>query len=604
MRRLLHAAQLCLLAVVTGASAQEVGNPTAHSNGVVREVTVYRDRALVTRELVVPAGDQSRSVEVHDLPELIIPDSVFAEGDENTTVRAVRVSSQPVDESNREKVRELESQIQVLQHEHAKTSHALTVVSQNLASLDQLISFSGNAAKSDRDRGVLDADSLTKLVTFSMAQRNELSTEVFRLRESSTQLANDLQLAQRRLDQATKQRQADSYQVKIFVDTKAGKPGTLRLSYLVGGCTWTPQYTVRGRIGDPNVELLYNALIQQMSGEDWNDVRLTLSTASPAASATRPLLTPLRVSTATGNPPGNLADDLFGDPFAADSTTASNGVQRDAEALMGAVSSLRTQQHHAESSAGFGNQANTAEQRDLVLNSLAGQLQQIELQADANSWRALAADVNDDVASQVYPLPQTVSLNARRDHQLVRILNANFVGTMYHVATPLLSTFAYREAEVTNSEPVGLLGGPATVYLDGRFVGRTRIPSTASGQRLTIGFGADQQVRTRRELHAKRDLVQGGNRQLEFTYRLVLANFKDEPVTVRLTDRLPTTRQSQQLSVQLDTTKQPLSEDALYLRVSRPTGVLRWDLSVPKGRYGSQAFDVDYMPPRGFDLVR
>lgn len=126
MRRLLYAAKLCLLAVVTGASAQEVGN---HSNGVAREVTVYRDRAFVAREVVVPAGDQSRSVEVHDLPELIIPDGVFAEGDENTTVRAVRVSSQPVDESNREKVRELESQIQVLQHEHAKTLHALTVVS-------------------------------------------------------------------------------------------------------------------------------------------------------------------------------------------------------------------------------------------------------------------------------------------------------------------------------------------------------------------------------------------------------------------------------------------------------------------------------------------
>lgn len=108
------------------------------------------------------------------------------------------------------------------------------------------------------------------------------------------------------------------------------------------------------------------------------------------------------------------------------------------------MNSLRTQQHHAESSAGFGNQANTAEQRDLVLNSLAGQLQQIELQADANSWRALAADVNEDVASQVYLLPQTVSLDARREHQLVRILNANFVGTMYHVATPLLSTYAYQ----------------------------------------------------------------------------------------------------------------------------------------------------------------
>ena len=61
-----------------------------------------------------------------------------------------------------------------------------------------------------------------------------------------------------------------------------------------------------------------------------------------------------------------------------------------------------------------------------------------------------------------------------------------------------------------------------------------QIPTTASGQRLVIGFGADQQVRTRRELVDKFDELQGGNRQLKFVYRLVLSNFKDQPVTVRL----------------------------------------------------------------------
>ena len=67
------------------------------------------------------------------------------------------------------------------------------------------------------------------------------------------------------------------------------------LSYKVGNCGWTPQYTVRGRTAQKTFELRYSALVRQMSGEDWKDVKLTLSTASPSIAATRPMLTPLHI---------------------------------------------------------------------------------------------------------------------------------------------------------------------------------------------------------------------------------------------------------------------------------------------------------------------
>ncbi len=337
-----------------------------------------------------------------------------------------------------------------------------------------------------------------------------------------------------------------------------------------------------------------------MSGENWDNVSLILSTASPSVTAARPLLTPLRIVTVG--------------PSHADENTAQSGMQSDPfdqsaladpeNDLSQIVQSLRLQQRDAETQLANEQFAAASDQRDLALNSLAGKMQQIELQAESRSWQTLAPDVTDDIASQVYTLSQPVSLDTRRDQQLVQILETQLAGEMSHVATPLLSTYAYREAEMTNTEPFGLLGGPAAVYLDDRFVGRTEIPSTASGQRLTIGFGADQQVRTRRELVDKQDTVQGGNRQLKFVYRLVLANFKDQPIAVRLIDRMPITRQEQQLSVLLETPQQPLSDDALYQRILRPNGILRWDLTLPEGRHGSKAFDVQYSYTMAFDRSR
>jgi len=77
------------------------------------------------------------------------------------------------------------------------------------------------------------------------------------------------------------------------------------------------------------------------------------------------------------------------------------------------------------------------------------------------------------------------------------------------------------------------------VYLDARFVGRAEIPTVARGESFILGLGADSQLRARRELLDKEERIQGGNREVDLRYRLVLENFKKTEVAVRLMDRIP-----------------------------------------------------------------
>jgi hypothetical protein len=586
------------------ATAQELQDPLAADEGVIRQVTLYRDQARITREIDVAPGDGVRAIEVTRLPEQIVPESVFAEGNDVTSVRAVRVSSRPVVQSDRDEVRALQQQLAKLQQQRAELQHSLELTQAHLKSLDQMVNFSAVAAKSDLDRGVLNAETVSQLTTFSMDTRRELSGEQFRIEGEIARMDQQLQVVQAKISQLTSGGGPLTYQAKIFVETEGGVAGTVRLNYLVGGCGWTPQYTIRGRIGRPLFELQYTALVRQLSGEDWDRVRLTLSTASPSISAARPVLTPLRIACAdVPTPPARRPnDDPFGGGGASPSEPVAALAGQNSKELAQMIKRLREQQRTAETQQG-GFSPTNPEQRDLTLNSLAGQMQQIELRAAATSWRSLPQDAEDDIASQTYTLPQPVSLATLRQQQLVQILEAELEGEMYHVATPLLSSFAYREVQMTNTG-IGLLSGPASVYLDDRFVGRTHIPSTASGQLLTIGLGADPQIRTRRELLDKQDEVQGGNRRLRFLYRLVLANFKNRPVSIRLIDRMPITRQTQQLSIRLEDPDLKLSDDGLYQRVERPTGLLRWDLTVPEGRHGSEAFDVQYSFTAEFDRSR
>ncbi len=176
---------------------------------------------------------------------------------------------------------------------------------------------------------------------------------------------------------------------------------------------------------------------------------------------------------------------------------------------------------------------------------------------------------------------------------MIRILQTALESRFYYVATPVLTSFVYREAELTNNSQEDLLAGPVTVYLDGRFVGRGEIGTVARGQKFVVGFGADPQLRIKRELADKGDKVQGGNRELNFNYRLVIENYKTEAVTVRVMDRLPHSDKSNEVRITMGEMSTELSKDAQYLRVDRPKGILRWDVPVPASSSGEKARTLD-----------
>jgi hypothetical protein len=577
--------------------------------GKIRNVTLYRERALVTRDVSVPAGAAFQRVLVTGLPQNFLVESVYAEAGEGAIVRALQVRSQPVAQLPLEQQQAIAEEKARLTQQQKEIEHTLEMISKDTETLAEMIKFGAVAGSKDLTHGVLDAEALTNLTKFSMTQRRELDTEQYQSQLKLQDLAAQLK-------KLTKKRSAKEDDVKpsqqaVFVVElveKALEQGaTVRLKYLVQGCGWEPQYTVRGNSERNQIDVRYSAVVYQGSGEPWNDVRLVLSTLSPSASAARPLLTAFEVTTQSGQS-GTEKSPTGKDPFA----KVRKGQASNNESLEEMTGKLRLQQREAEAHVstqgfgGFGGFGDSSERRDLALNAVAGQLQKIELHADAQSRRNLAPDAYNDVATQQYELPRSVTLDSRlgQETNTVDIREFTLDAESYHVATPLLSSYAYREVQVTNNQTFGLLSGPATVYLDDRYVGRVSIPSTASGQLLTIGMGPDIQVRTRRELLDKQEIVKGGNRQVVFNYRLVLANFKQGAVSIRLMDRVPFAQQSQELSVKLADPKLELSDDGLYQRVERPTGVLRWDLTIPADRHGSKAFDVDYSYTMEFDRSR
>jgi uncharacterized protein (TIGR02231 family) len=236
-------------------------------------------------------------------------------------------------------------------------------------------------------------------------------------------------------------------------------------------------------------------------------------------------------------------------------------------------------------------------------NAAAFDLQNLELNSDKKVLSMLAVEgIQDGEGPSLgYELDGPVSLASRSDQQMVRILQTEFDGQFYHVATPVLTSYVYREAELKNDSDLDLLAGPSTVYLDGRFVGRGEIPTVARGQSFVVSFGANPQLRAKRELADRTEETQGGNRELNLSYRLVVENYKEEDVPIRVFDRLPYSDRPGEVRITLGELEDPLSTDGLYLRTERPKGILRWEIDVPSGSIGKDARLIEYAFTVAFD---
>ncbi len=562
---------------------------------VVSAVTLYRDQALVTRTLILDGPAGAREVVVGNLPENIVQSSLFAEGGDEVAVRAVRFRVRAAGESPRKEVRELQDELQVVQRSIQLTNRKMGLLTSRAKYLDKLETFSAKTANSDLDRGVLDAEGLEKLTNFAFAQRDKIVEAETALQTELESFEEQQNLLKRKLSEITNTSNRSIREAVLYLEKGEAGDFPVQLNYLVGSCGWSPTYTVRAEDGAEVAKVEYNGLIQQMSGEDWNQVQLTLSTASPALSAAGPGLAPFRVTLAPNLP-----------SMAANAPLQQQAGQVILQGKATDIKALLSQQREAiyatQNAVSFEDNFKS----NWGLNDTINQFACAELTGDEGALDLMRSQFPDATQqpSFHYALDSPVSLPSRNSQQIVRILQTELPSVFYHVATPILTSYVYREAELNNTSQTDLLAGPISVYLDERFVGRGEIPTVARGQEFVVGFGADSQLRTRRELVKKTNGINGGNRETNIKYRVVIENYKDADTAVRVIDRMPTTNASEDLRVTLDPTRIPLSEDDTYVRFERSKGILRWDTEVPARTRDFEiefSFTMEY--DRNFDVT-
>jgi uncharacterized protein (TIGR02231 family) len=271
--------------------------------------------------------------------------------------------------------------------------------------------------------------------------------------------------------------------MELVVDASEGS-GPLQVVYFTEGAGWQPVYDLRLTQGaTPALWLDRGVSVQQTTGEDWSDVRLTLSTADLYAQGVPGTLYPdFRRIVSAGEPDRQLR-------------------QQDEAAAM--------------------------ESEPVVVASPAPA---VEMLGDTVTYVfADGADVPTGTASLRLSLGE-VSLPVK--------LQAH--------AVPRLDATAFLVAGLTNATDETLLAGAATLTRDGALVGTASLPRMAPGQEADIAFGAVEGLRLTRDMPVRSTGERGmlvTSTELREVAVLQVENLTDRPWEVRLLDQVPYSEQ-------------------------------------------------------------
>ena len=499
----------------------------------ISNVIVYPNGAKVTRtaQFDLPAG--SHQLQVLDLPQTVALDGIRAKlagaqlGAVTLRDDFVPPRAEVEDAARAAAERRLEAAREELQ------AHQDDIRSLHLSkeAADTAIGFLRGLTKSDALSG-LSAEDLRDIArmmgeeTFAARQAVlEADAEARQLSRDLPELQQAVEKAQQALD-ALVRGQDEVLLVEVAASTSAATEGTLEISYFIDAAGWRPVNDASLTLDSGMLQLDRGALVEQYSGENWQDVALTLSTSQPSGKvAASEIYSDFRQLVEPHRPLAKVRSESAAPAFA------------DMAAPMMEV----------------------AEAEPVVMAppvALAGGL------------------------ILTYPYPQPVSLATGADAAKLSLGTLSFEATIEATAVPLYDQTAFLTAKILNDSGEEILPSPETLlYLDGELVGRFDQPMLAAGDDLRLPFGPIEGLQLRREVtrnQGDRGILSKSNDRTE-AIRITVDNLTNRAWDLRLIDRVPYGEQDD-LQITWSALPEPNETD-----IDGRRGVLAWTFPLAAG---------------------
>ena len=283
LRYIISAQIFCLLLFFAiAADAQNVKTQ-------IKNVTVYCNGAMVTRQGSLNLKKGDNTLYLNGLSTELDPNTLrVGIANKNVKILSVKHDETVIDNEKLQKQNEDDdNRLEIVRDSLAFYTAELEILNDE----EELIT--ANQAIGGKKNGVTTAE-LKSMTDFYKKEFGANASKRIAINKKIKKLKDEIfDLVQKKENRQKEILKKDS-RVKLVVSANSALNNVpVTLSYLVFSASWEPFYEVRADAVNQPLKLVYGAHIKQSTTEDWNGVKLTISTGDPSEGNTAPEFTPM-----------------------------------------------------------------------------------------------------------------------------------------------------------------------------------------------------------------------------------------------------------------------------------------------------------------------
>jgi hypothetical protein len=621
-----------LLLLATQALGKEVDLKTT-----IREVTVFQTGAQVTRvgTVAIPAGESD--IVIKDATSLLKKESIQVKGEGGFTILSVTHEAN-LNEQNadRNKWAGLEKKEKDLRRQMEDLSLKIEVLRTEEAVILNLQSVS------PQSEGVT-VEQVTKAQEMLQLKLTNIKNEKLLASRRMKELNESHQAVTQELNVLKIPKQSVTYEIVIHVKAKMETKGDFVVTYIVPNAHWYPTYDLRVKNISEPMQIDYKANVSQQTGEDWNNVKLKLSTGDPSRSSTKPELETwfLHLNEAYEQPKqqsnyykytdkrytkvsGVVYDQDNGAvlPFCSVVVDGTNiGASTDINGKFNLVLPENASKLNI-SYVGYLKQTQpiTSEEMKIFMVPDKVSLQEVEIvnyskplayADDRHLNNRGARDGGKDyyidgekvvegptilkslnIVSTEFAIEEKYTITSDPKDITVAIQSIIAKVKYQYYCAPRLDKDVFLMALMVDWEQYNFLEGQANVFFEGTYIGNTLLNTQFISDTLGISLGRDKSVKVERKKskeYNKRQMLGGEN----ITYRqwdLTVKNAKPQTIDIIIEDQYP---------LPVDGGIELKQGELKEARLNEKTGVITWQYAVEPGGMKNMQFKYSAKYPKG-----
>jgi len=512
----------------------------------ISQVTLFSNQAQITRgaETKVSKGLNTLLIEASafNLDKDSVSAKVFGEGEiYSVQFRKIYIKCAPQD-----KINSLEIKLKKLTDQKNNLSAKKDVLNKKKEFLNSLVDFSQSELPREMKTSFPNTGDLNKTLDFLGSNFDLINQAEYELNLNLYDLNKEMAVLKKEISSLSRN-PAEKSKGIIEVVFNSAKSQKIRIEagYLVYNAYWKPFYKIDVPLDLKEADLTMFSKIQQRTGEDWNNISLSLSNTVPLRGLTIPKLNSWI---------------------------------------------LNTRRVYKESW-----RMKNLSFMDKEQSIVAGRMSNAVPPREAKFAQALKKELP---FSFEYDLPRVLTIGSQDKETLLPLFSRTLKGEFYYYAVPQVSPLTLVVCQVKPDKE--LLPGSLNVYFGGRFSGKTYLREKKAGQDFKVNLGVDRNIKVKREKikdKVKETFFKKIDRKTvirDMAFKITAENFRDKPVNIKILDNLPVSETDRIEVKNLKVTPSPKEKN-----FEDKEGVSLWEFKLKPGQKKEISIEFTVTYPKG-----